>query len=627
MLMLLLTGCATTIPDLVELKTDRASLPLLWRADPYCLQHDPLPMVGGGEGHAMLASGCQTTKRDFVALGISGGGAKASTFGGEVLFYLDAIGLLGYTDLISAVSGGSLAAAFYALSCTPGQPDCTVALPKGRGRPEWSYRDSMATLESGFAPMIETAVANFLIPGKRTPVSPEEFERYYEKHYFHGTDTTGSGKPFRFGDLNPRRPWLILNSTLVSGGRRLAESSRGAHFLRRRTADEFFHFAFTDYYFDRLGVKLEEFPLALAVTASGAFPALVDNVKLSNLRLCRELYPQGSSTCPTDTGLLRLTDGGANDNQGLVEIYATVAELAGNEARSDLSGPTRSPKLEVFRPGDHALFLVINSSITEAAGFNAPADSFLLGAIDRSSAAVDVYSAVGFNLRKQLYEASLEKLQRRHRDQHYTAAEIGLVTLNHYETGGFEISTAAEAGVSDGETAGHGDRATRQAAIFARLRQPAIRRQLALSSTHPQCLFEQSKLAEAGITSLASLSEQNKPCIRHAARWATALRGEELCGAGNVLADPQGLHCTADKHLAGFSGEQLATFDAIKPCNLDENSDTDARAIRTSLEDDLTFRADLKRRTGLDPLNARAAPLSSVCNLDWAGGAAPAEEN
>jgi hypothetical protein len=85
-----------------------------------------------------------------------------------------------------------------------------------------------------------------------------------------------------------RRPRLALNATIVSEDRVGLDSDQrpgclsglGRDFLRRRTSDEFFHFAFTDHYFGMLGADLRPFPLAGGVAASAAFPALIDTERL-----------------------------------------------------------------------------------------------------------------------------------------------------------------------------------------------------------------------------------------------------------------------------------------------------------------------------------------------------------
>jgi len=56
----------------------------------------------------------------FIGLAISGGGSRAANFGAAVMFELADLGLLHRVDAISSVSGGSIAAAYYALQGYPG---------------------------------------------------------------------------------------------------------------------------------------------------------------------------------------------------------------------------------------------------------------------------------------------------------------------------------------------------------------------------------------------------------------------------------------------------------------------------------------------------------------------------
>ena len=102
------------------------SAPIIWRVDPDCLANEAKSPVSPGTpwsvARVAVQGRClQDSQRDFVAIGISGGGTKAAIFGAESMFFLDAIGLLKHTALISSVSGGSFAASYYALSCRVGR--------------------------------------------------------------------------------------------------------------------------------------------------------------------------------------------------------------------------------------------------------------------------------------------------------------------------------------------------------------------------------------------------------------------------------------------------------------------------------------------------------------------------
>lgn len=556
--------------------------------------------------------------RDLVALSLSGGGTKASTFAAESMFYLEAIGLLPKVSMISSVSGGSFAAAYYALSCDPWDTACQAG-PEGRVvRPLWQYDEAMPVLQSGFRPMLLRAAIAFLVPGVTTPVYSETFAEFIDQRYLRRPGTEGPRA--RFADLNPRRPLLVLNSTLLSGGRELAEATRGERYLRRRTADEYLHFAFTDYYFARIGSDLPSLPLGYGVASSAAFPAIIGYGALKNYRCTASGAPP--SCIDDERFMLTLTDGGANDNQGLVEVFATMAELAAEEARSDLSRQgTVSPFLERMQDGDRALILVINSSLTETTGVDSPRDKdFLLGTISRASAAVDGYSAVAFNLRKQLYTGALERLQAKHDEYKLRAVEIGLTTLNHYQEGGAELALMAAAGLDGSQAlvdakAVKPEQESKQQEAFTHVVARRSRADLKLGAVHPQCLFEVSKLVEKSLSGLAHLTPNSAVCLRHAARWSTALRGEELCRLGNnVLNDRQALRCTTDGHLAPLD---KATLGDMEECQFLEYEDEDVAAIIRRLRRNPTFMIGVEDRHKDEklPFGEDVAALRALCAL------------
>jgi hypothetical protein len=627
-----LAGCAALTPNAAvdppnDPIPDRPSTPVVWRVSSDCMAGAAPWQDLTGRTREALAESCRRRtgqaspgsgpSRDLVTLSLSGGGTKAAAFAAESMFYLDAIGLLPKASVISSVSGGSFAAAYYALSCGAADLACQAQTQSGLVRPVWRYGEAMQVLESGFWPMLVRAGIDFLIPGVKTPVAPETFAAFIDKNYLRKADT--SGPAARFGDLNPRRPLLVLNSTILSGGRALTETTRGQGFLRRRTADEFLHFAFTDYYFHRIGSDLAAMPLGYGVASSAAFPALIGYPALRNYH-CNADGQAGMDCVDDPRSMLTLTDGGANDNQGLVEVFAIMAELASGEARSDLSRAGHvSPRLEPMQPGDHALLLVLNSSLTEATGVDQPGDKdFLLGTISRASAAVDAYSAVAFSLRKQLYSAALDQLQKNHPALSMRAVEIGLTMLNRYQDGGEELATMADAGL-DPAAALQSARGVRpgqqedQRRAFAQLSQPAIRQALKLSAIHPQCLFEQSKLVETSLTGLARLTPQGAICLRHAARWSTALRAEELCHDGSALADEAALRCT-DGHLRPLGPEALGP---LPECAFTADSAVEVADILTSLRRNTSFMADAAQRqngTGL-PEGQDIAALDHLCHL------------
>jgi NTE family protein len=184
-----------------------------------------------------------------VWLALSGGGTRAAALAYGVMERLDEIAVTGEggrpstllkeVDYISAVSGGSFAAAFYALN---------------QDRAGWKEDFKCRVLEAD----LETAIGRRLIePTTFLWVTLTNYTRsevaanYYDAHIFDGK---------RFRDLPPR-PKLILNSSDLVTGRR---------------------FEFTPEDFACLNSDLSGFRIAEAVSASSAFPGAFPSVLLAN---------------------------------------------------------------------------------------------------------------------------------------------------------------------------------------------------------------------------------------------------------------------------------------------------------------------------------------------------------
>lgn len=102
--------------------------------------------------------------------------------------------------------------------------------------------------------------------------------------------------PYRFKDLNPERPYLVLNST--SG---TEDDPYGLRF------GEVFTFTREDFQ-QYLNSSIDDYDLAHAVMASAAFPGLFNFVNLTDFR------PHGTNAAPF---YLHVFDGGNADNLGL----------------------------------------------------------------------------------------------------------------------------------------------------------------------------------------------------------------------------------------------------------------------------------------------------------------------
>lgn len=555
-----LAACGTVSMENAE-GTDQVQ-PIRWRVDSQCLGEAP---QAAGDTRNTLAPGCtRPARRDLVTISISGGGAKATIFGGEALFYLQFLGLLGRTSVVSGVSGGSFAAAVYALSCDPGSP-CDGIAPHGRKRPLWLHDDVMGTFRQGNTDVIDDQIARAVTPFVPSSVSAGRFAYLIDRDYFGGGP--GDGRPFTFADLNPARPHLFLNATITSDNRgglgsdpanKECQSALARGYLRRRTTDEYFHFAFTDYYFGLLHSRLASYPLAAGVAASSAFPALIDTAVLTDWCGRRDVDDK-----------VRLMDGGANDNQALIEPYLTVAELVYGQHRSDLL--TRGDSgVDTLGSGDRAFMLVVNSSVTETTGTSASGDDhpsygvvgLLSGALDRSLAGIDVYSAEGYALRRQSYVFQGWILRPLKNRAPVYPSEMSITELDQYALGGTEAALLQKSGI-----AGEGDtdisfalatmRRQRQGRAYdALVEDRDARRRLGLSDWHPQCYYDMRKTLDA---SLIKLEDDDQACLREAARWSVALRGQEMCGsdpADRIISRPDGLRCDQGR----VQGGALATL-------------------------------------------------------------------
>ncbi|MFM8550770.1 MAG: patatin-like phospholipase family protein, partial [Nitrospiraceae bacterium] len=120
-----------------------ASYDVPWDLDPACRNQVTVVLSPPQtEPVKPKALACLRTNRDFVGLAMSGGGSRAAVFSAAVLFELHRYGLLQQTDVMSSVSGGSFAAAFYALSCDD-PANCPVTV---EGPPRFTYRFSVVKL-------------------------------------------------------------------------------------------------------------------------------------------------------------------------------------------------------------------------------------------------------------------------------------------------------------------------------------------------------------------------------------------------------------------------------------------------------------------------------------------------
>ncbi len=240
---------------------------------------------------------------DVLAVTLSGGGSRAAVFGAAVMLELQDVGALDSVDLVSSVSGGSLAAALYGLSRDPGAPESGAGEPKSI---VWS-RDVVIKMTS----------TDLLAPWIWRWLRPDSIAKYWFTAYDRTdlfVDTLNSkllsglgkegGYP-TFADLNPQRGTLILNAT---------------NFTQARSTDVF---TFTPWDFKTvLNSDICSYDVARGVSASAAFPGVL---QYSTLRDFRPAQGPGDQAMPAS--YVDLMDGGATDNLGLKGLNQALERL------------------------------------------------------------------------------------------------------------------------------------------------------------------------------------------------------------------------------------------------------------------------------------------------------------
>ena len=252
----------------------------------------------------------------LVILAFSGGGTRAAAFSFGLLEALRAATynspsgprrLLDDVDVISSVSGGSFTAAYYALFRDKVFDDYPAA---------FLHRDIQAEL-----------IGRLLWPSNWFRLPRADFDRINLAAELYD-DTVFQGRTFADLLTQPRRPFIMVNATDMTTGRR---------------------FEFTQDQFDLLCSDLSKVKVADAVAASSAFPGLLSPLTLRNFAVegcdykapvwlndannkanpprryvrARDLlsYQEEARTRPW----IHLLDGGLADNVGLRGPYVALS--------------------------------------------------------------------------------------------------------------------------------------------------------------------------------------------------------------------------------------------------------------------------------------------------------------
>lgn len=241
--------------------------------------------------------------RTLVVLSLSGGGSRAAYFAGAAMLQLskvfDGIDLLRQVDAISSVSGGSLTAAYYAVS----RDSADTA---DGWRPEWTAEQVKETLSFDYRNRWlwrwlypQNIVRYWFTAFDRTDIMAELFaDRIFNR----------DGESLGFKDLNPRRPALFLNATIDSQAPSAEDRlSFGNPFTF--TKDDFEQLVCSDW---------EHYPIARGVMASATFPLVFQDMTLRNY--CRDPAAE----------YVQLFDGGNFDNLGLKTAQKIVDDNQAN---------------------------------------------------------------------------------------------------------------------------------------------------------------------------------------------------------------------------------------------------------------------------------------------------------
>lgn len=237
------------------------------------------------------------TEDVLVALALSGGGSRAAYFSGASMLRLqtvladEEIDLLKEVDVISSVSGGSLAAAYYCISGDPGG----AAM---RSRRVWDEKTVKKLMSRDY---LDRWVTNWFWPVNAVRFWTTAYDRTdimaqtLEDNLF---DVHWGGRGLKFRDLNPERPYLILNATDGT------ENAGGEdHFGHR--------FTFTrEDFAENLNSEIGRYPISWAVMASAAFPGAFNYLTLRDFR----------ESNSDKKRYLHLFDGGNADNLGLESV-------------------------------------------------------------------------------------------------------------------------------------------------------------------------------------------------------------------------------------------------------------------------------------------------------------------
>lgn len=367
-------------------------------ATPRAFLGAPLTKAAGEPGYRVADVVAHRAPDELrVVVSFSGGGMRASAFSFGVLEQLaedrvrSADGaaprrLLDEVDIVSAVSGGAVTAAYWALH-------------GDRIFEDYRRRFLLRDVSGGLKRTL------FLDPRTWFRLASTEYSRgdvyadYLDRKLFRGAT-------FRDLDHGGGRPFLILNATDIGTAAR---------------------FEFTQDHLDLLCDDLDSFPLARAVAASSSVPALMTPITVENRAgRCGHRMPewvvsaadgatqsrrhlQASAMLaysdPAHYGWLHLVDGALGDNLGV---------RAAMDALADRDDPSRL-RPSAIAPGQRLVFIEVNATDWQAeriGGSRQPPDAMamlrLLGTVPVDRYTVESKALLRETLRRWMRDAGAE---------------------------------------------------------------------------------------------------------------------------------------------------------------------------------------------------------------------------
>ena len=257
----------------------------------------------------------------IVLVAFSGGGYRAAALAYAVMEVLrdtpitwdgEARSLLEEVDFISAVSGGSLTAAYFAL-----HPETFF--------PRFESEVLAIDLQSALTARILSPKGLWQQTSPRYGRS-DLLQDELDRRIFHGA---------RFADIPRRRPMVFINATDIRHGER---------------------FEFSQDQFDHLCSDLDRFPVSRAVAASMAVPLLLSPITLWNHRQgCAVDTPAlPLLSHAADSAFVHLVDGGLADNTGVRTPLEIVAARGGLVASAVAAG---------FNGVRQRVFIIVNAQV------------------------------------------------------------------------------------------------------------------------------------------------------------------------------------------------------------------------------------------------------------------------